>query len=112
MSTNYYIGYRDGRVAPGNEQDVHIGLRAFGWVFQFQGKVCKTVEEWRQRLLDLPGEYVIVAENGAVFERDEFDHFWKMVEGTKSIDARNVRSTEDRPGWRDQGFDFCNYEFC
>lgn len=112
MSTNYYIGHRDGSVAQGQLNAVHIGLRASGWVFQFQGNVCKSVSEWRQRLLDMPGEYVIVSETGAVFEREEFDKFWEMVEGTKGPSARNVRPTEDRPGWSDQGFDFCNYEFC
>lgn len=109
MTTNYYIGRHDGSVAhPGNEQDMHIGLSAIGWAFQFQAKIAKSVVEWRERLDNLPGEYVIVSDNGHVFDRAEF---WAMVEGTKRHAIRHQRSRPEHPVWIDQGYDFCDYEF-
>lgn len=93
---------------PDREQDVHIGLLALGWVFQFQGKHAKTVAEWETRLENLPGEYAIINEYGMVIDRADF---WRTVRGTKIPGVRNVRPTTDRPGWNDEGFDFCNYEF-
>lgn len=74
MGTNYYIARRDTLKVDDRieEVKVHIGKYSGGWVFHFQGAVCKTVAEWKKRLEDLPGEFVVVDEYGAEHDRHEF----------------------------------------
>jgi hypothetical protein len=129
MGTNYYIGCHDGSHAETTK--THIGKNSGGWVFDFQGDVCKTVAEWKTRLEALPGECVIVDEYGGIHERHAF---WHMVEGSKlplkGREPRTMRSyaleegsespvgrsiawrTLEGTNWIDEGFSFSSYEFC
>lgn len=124
MGTNYYIGRLDG--SHEDNQTTHVGKSSMGWVFQFQGSVCRSLKDWEERLDNLPGECAIVSENGVVLERQEFI---QMITGTLGAPRTMRRYALDLPydnferiaianrslegsHWEDGGFDFCNYEFC
>ena len=126
MGTNYYIA-TDGQVPSQDmaEQAVHIGKSSFGWKFQFQGHVFKTVAEWRTRLNNLAPNETIQREYGDTVTVDEF---WAMV--ASKIDGLNSRTYALREGfgsqqgeliawsyltgenWDDEDHSFTNHWFC
>lgn len=132
MGTNFYIHEASIEVATGEAvvEKTHIGKRSGGWVFGFQGEDCKTVQEWKDRLFNLPSNQQIVDEYGTPMTPQEM---WDAIEATKlpwgpnklTPHSRKTYKPEKRYGrnisqtvqvsdrdWGDEGFDFYSGEFC
>lgn len=121
MSTNFYIREASVSVETGKRvfEDTHIGKRSGGWTFNFNAREHRTVEEWRQRLANLPTNARIIDEYNAPYTPEEF---WREVEETKQPwGIRGMMPQTLRPSirgdnparrWLDEGYGFSNYEFC
>jgi hypothetical protein len=109
VSTNFYI--RSKSTNPFNgEEGQHIGKRSAGWTFGFQGRVNKSIAEWKNVIDNMPVEQVIVDEYDNVYTPEEF---WAAVEATRTYNGKPAKSqVAGVRNWNDHGFSFSAYEFC
>lgn len=78
MSTNFYLRRQD---TDFTTRDEHIGKRAGGWVFQFQGKNFSTFTAWVNRLANLGDLEFIADEYGTQYTFQEFyKAVWQTIE--------------------------------
>ena len=115
MSTNFYLVRHESSMGPEVSRE-HIGKRAAGWVFQFQGRNHSTFMAWNRRL-GARGTYeAIIDEYGRTYTFAEFfAAVWatRAPWGTMRDEPAILPEDNDRNHTvkHDEGFPFCFYEF-
>lgn len=109
MGTNYYL-----RTSADESSDVHIGKYSHGWVFQFNGQVHKSFDEWAEFIRNRPGNIQIIDDYNRVYAPGEFLF---MVKNTLKPGSSTGKYPEHNPkknqkNWTSQGYMFSNYNFC
>jgi hypothetical protein len=115
MSTNFYIREASVNTQTGERvfDDAHIGKRAGGWTFMFQGENFKTVQIWRNVISMMSPNMQIVDEYDTPYTPEEF---WAAVDATtKPWGPNKIEPKTQRPKsgneWIDEGFYFYSGEF-
>lgn len=118
MGTNYYVPLDPCKHCGRADEKIHLGKSSYGWKFHFRGyrdtyqPDIKSVNDWKDFLA---GKQIFDEYGKEISHTD----FWQFVEGKQQGRSNledplrpNPYSTGPRVWYDDEGYWFCDYEFC